>query len=342
MKVSLPLVIFEVTSRCNLNCRYCYNVWKIPGQETLIKDSYSGAIKTLKRLFRIADIRQVTFTGGEPLMAERIEELILFARLKKKNVGLITNGSAGNPERYRLLHSMGVSVFEIPLHAHLPEIHDQITRTPGSWAHSVESIQYLKSQGAHVVPVIVATRINLPYLGETLEYINALGCGQIMLNRYNIGGEGLKENPQILPSAEALRKGWAIADALAGRLQLRLSSNVCTPWCLLNPQDYPQITFGRCAARPDKLPVTIDTEGNLRLCNHSPVVAGNIFHQSLTEIFASPHVTGWLKEKPAFCHDCAHYAQCLGGCRAAALQAGLGPEHADPVVTSAWQTSGNC
>lgn len=333
MKFPLPYIIFETTSRCNLRCRYCYNVWKVPGHEQPVMDSYSKAKKTLRRLFRIADVKHLTFTGGEPLLAERVEELILYTRLKKKSVTLITNGSGGDKDRYQTLVSLGVDVFELPLHAHRPEIHDEITQIFGSWERSVESIKVLKGLGAYVVPVIVVTKINLPFIRETIEFIKGLGCDQIMLNRYNIGGEGFKENEFILPLQEDLRRGWAMANELAGIHALKLSSNVCTPFCLLNPSDYPNISFGSCSTKPERMPITLDIEGNLRLCNHSPVVIGNIFTTALSEIFASPHVCGWLRQKPTFCNDCELYEKCLGGCRAAALQAGQSANDVDPVMT---------
>ncbi len=333
MKFSLPYVIFETTSRCNLQCRYCYNIWKVEGKEHRVMDSYSLALKTLKRLFRIAEVKHITITGGEPLLAERIEELLLFIRLKKKGVTLITNGSGGSAERYKTIVSLGIDVFEIPVHAHIPEIHDDLTRVKGSWENSIQSIKTLKNLGAYVVPVMVVTKINLPFMAETLEFINSLGCAQIMINRYNIGGAGFKENETILPEQEELRRAWTVANEIAGRLQLKLSSNVCSPFCLLNPSDYPHISFGSCSTDPHRMPITIDIEGNLRICNHSPIVAGNIYSQPLEEIFNGSHIKNWLAQKPEFCKDCELYNKCLGGCRSAALQAGLSADDVDPVMT---------
>jgi organic radical activating enzyme len=57
-------------------------------------NSYKQAKKTLKRLFKIAEVGSVTFTGGEPFLAERFNELVLFTRLKNKSVTIITNGNA--------------------------------------------------------------------------------------------------------------------------------------------------------------------------------------------------------------------------------------------------------
>jgi radical SAM protein with 4Fe4S-binding SPASM domain len=333
MKASLPYVIFEVTSDCNLNCRYCYNIWKIPGSKYERFNSYSEARKTLKRLFKIADVNHVTFTGGEPMLAERIEELVLYVRMKKKSVTMITNGSGASDEQYKTLVKLGVNLFEIPVHSARESIHDEITRVPGSWKNSIHGIQLLKKLGVPVVPVVVITKINAPFLGETLSFIKEQGYTQIMLNRYNIGGEGFRENERILMDHDDLRKVYTIANELGKSLKLDLSSNVCTPFCLLNPEDYKNIAFGSCSRDPSRMPITVDIHGNLRLCNHSPVIAGNIFSEHPENIFSGQHITDWLKNTPEFCNECAIYEKCLGGCRAASLQAGLSGNDVDPVMT---------
>lgn len=334
MKYHLPYIIFEITAACNLQCRYCYNVWKIPGTSVKSPEyTYQRAIRVLKKLFRLADVKHVTFTGGEPLLAERFEEIALFVRLKRKSVTIITNGSGGDESRYQTLMKLGVKLFELPVHSHLPEVHDGITCVSGSWDRSVRSIRSLMKGGAYVVPVVVITKMNAGDLGSTLHFIHSLGCRQIMLNRYNIGGQGFREAQEILPSHEQLRQAFREADQLAVPLGLKLSSNVCTPFCLLNPAEYPNISFGSCSTQVERMPVTMDIEGNLRLCNHSPVSIGNIFREKLSDIFRSEHALTWLGERPEFCDGCTLYDRCLGGCRAASLQAGLGSSHVDPVMT---------
>jgi radical SAM protein with 4Fe4S-binding SPASM domain len=333
MKAYLPYVIFEITSDCNLNCRYCYNIWKMPDAKDPSLNSYKQARKTLSRLFNIANLQHVTFTGGEPFMAERIEELVLYVRMKKKSVTMITNGSSANEERYHTMTKLGVDLFEIPIHSAQAQIHDAMTRVKGSWMNSIHSIKTLLAMDAEVVPVVVITKLNVAGLRETLALIKSLGLRRIMLNRYNIGGEGLREHNQILTGREELKKTYALANELSQELDLDLSSNVCTPFCLLNPKDYPNIAFGSCSTDAKRLPITIDITGNLRLCNHSPIVAGNIFASSIEAIFNSAHAKNWLKTTPKYCETCEVYEKCLGGCRAASLQAGFPGDVVDPVIT---------
>ena len=76
MKAKLPLVSFETTMRCNLRCRFCYNHYKNTG-ETPAPSSYAQTKKTLQQRFKVFDVGQITFTGGEPFITERLGELVL-------------------------------------------------------------------------------------------------------------------------------------------------------------------------------------------------------------------------------------------------------------------------
>jgi radical SAM protein with 4Fe4S-binding SPASM domain len=229
---------------------------------------------------------------------------------------------------------MGVDLFEFPVHSAQAEIHDRMTQVEGSWEKSLASLKTVMRLGGYVVPVVVITRHNVKELGETLGFINSLGCRRIMLNRYNIGGKGCENPLEISASAEELRSAFAIANAKAEGLGLTLSSNVCSPICLLNPEDYPLISFGYCSSNVLQRPITLDINGNIRLCNHSPVVAGNIWEQSIEEILFSDYTTSWETSVPALCTSCREWEKCKGGCRAASEQCMQTLWKEDPIIKS--------
>ncbi|MDR3218745.1 MAG: hypothetical protein LBU22_07155 [Dysgonamonadaceae bacterium] len=178
-----------------------------------------------------------------------------------------------------LADKTGVGLFEFPVHSAQAEIHDRMAQRKGSWEKSVSSLKTVLQLGGYVVPVIVITKHNVNQISETLHFIHSLACKRIMLNRYNIGGKGCDHPLDISADANELRQAFATANALSDELGLRLTSNVCSPICLLNPKDYPNIGFGHCSFNVLRRPVTLDINGNIRLCNHSPVVAGNIYEQ---------------------------------------------------------------
>jgi MoaA/NifB/PqqE/SkfB family radical SAM enzyme len=135
MKFRLPHIAFELTPDCNLDCVFCYNIWKIPGARMKpVRGTYRKSLRTLKELFRQADVPHVTLTGGEPMLSQRLVETALFCRMEGKGVTVITNGTRGSREQYRDLVRIGVSLFELPVHSSDPRIHDRMAGMEGSWA----------------------------------------------------------------------------------------------------------------------------------------------------------------------------------------------------------------
>jgi len=326
-------IAFELTDKCNLGCRYCYNVWKIPGAERRSFDSYKKAEKALRTLFTQIDVRNVTLTGGEPFMAQRMKEVALFCRMNSKTVTIISNGSLGTHSDYESLTAMGITLFEFPIHTADEAIHDHITRVPGSWQKSIASIRAIQALGGYPVPVIVMTRYNIDLIGNTLDFISTLGLKRVMMNRYNIGGCGTADPASVSGTHSQLRNAFRVANDKAAELGMVISSNVCSPDCLIFPGDYPNLMFGHCSSDVLLKPITMDIDGNIRLCNHSPVVAGNIFRQDIKEILYSPYACSWNEIVPDFCASCDAWERCRGGCRAASEQCGLGLGHVDPILT---------
>lgn len=333
-KMQLSHIAFETTDACNLDCVYCYNIWKTDRVRRESFNSYKHAIAALKQAFAQADIRQVAFTGGEPFLSERFSEVILFCRMEGKQVTVISNGTMGTDKAYRELLKLGVGLFEFPVHSFDASTHDRMTRLKGSWEKSVGSIRGIIKAGGRVVPVVVITRHNVEHLGRTLDFIHSLGCDRIMLNRYNIGGEGCKAPMDVSATAQQLRRAFSVANEKALEKNLHLTANVCSPVCLLNPDDYPLIGFGHCSFDPLHRPVTLDIRGNGRLCNHSPVVAGNIHQQPFRDILYSDYSLSWETAVPELCQPCSHWSVCKGGCRAASEQCFGILHREDPIVTN--------
>ncbi len=331
---SLPRIAFEFTPDCNLNCVFCYNIWKIPGaQISPATGAYKKSIKTLKSLFAMADVPHVTLTGGEPMLSERFVELALFCRMKGKGVTVITNGTQGTREQYSNLVRIGVSLFELPVHSSDSATHDRMAGVSGSWQRSTEAIKFLRTLGANIVAVVVLTRHNIEGIAATLDYIaDELGIKRIMINRYNIGGRGVSDPLSVSATPDELRRAFAVIETKVVEKDLKVTSNVCSPQCVLDPADYPHIGFGNCSPDPLRRPVTLDSDGNIRLCNHSPVIAGNIFETPIEQIMRSPYSLSWGTTIPAYCAECTKWERCLGGCRAASEQCGKGLSSPDPLI----------
>lgn len=333
MKTKLSHIAIEITSVCNLKCKYCYNIWKSPGNNNFVQfNSYKQAHKTLKRLFKIADFDFITFTGGEPFLSERFSELVLLARMKKKAVTIITNGNSASKNNYKQMVDIGVGLFELPIHSPNAKAHDYMTGVDGSWENSVNSVKELVKLGVRVVAVIVITKANYKQITETILFIKSLGVFQIMLNRFNIGGQGIEQKENLIISRKELSKTYKAASEIGKTHKLILTSGVCTPICILNPKDYKNIRFSSCSQDIKKRPLTIDIHGNLRFCNHSPTVLGNIFTNNLDDMLNSEQAKLWNSIVPDFCSSCDLYSKCMAGCRAASEQMNFTLNSPDPII----------
>lgn len=332
MKINIPNVTFEVTALCNLSCKYCYNHWKCADNQTVYSSSYESTKRTLKKLFNIAKVQHITFTGGEPFVAERFSELVLFARLKGASVTVISNGTYAPLSDYKTLVDLGVSLFELPIHSHNEEIHDSLVQRKGSWDKAVTTIKGLLDLNANVVAVIVLTKENCKEIEKTLGLIHDMGIDRVMINRINIGGEVIKRTSDLLMTRDELRRAFNVAATVARKRKMSISSNVCTPICILNPKEYRGIQFSSCSFEMEKRSIVVDYKGDVRFCNHSPIGLGNIFENRLETILNSPKVQEWKTIVPDFCVDCKVYHQCKAGCRAASEQLGLSLKHPDPIM----------
>lgn len=84
--IRIPLrVTQEVTSRCNLRCKYC----EVEGTGNELD---TPTIKAMMREFKSSGTISWGFTGGEPLLLEDIGELVSYAKKLGFITSLITNG----------------------------------------------------------------------------------------------------------------------------------------------------------------------------------------------------------------------------------------------------------
>lgn len=84
------LAVFIRFAGCNLNCNYCDTAWA--NQEDVIVQSMNG--EELTAYVREAGVRNVTLTGGEPLIQPGIKELLeQLGSIPDIRIEIETNGS---------------------------------------------------------------------------------------------------------------------------------------------------------------------------------------------------------------------------------------------------------
>jgi len=139
-----PVVVWNVTRRCNLKCNHCY------AQADDHAVDYELTTKEGRDL--INDLAEygvpvLLFSGGEPLVRPDLPELAAYAVEKGMRAVLSTNGTLITSEKARILKDIGLSYMGISLDG-MEEVNDRLRGVRGAFAAALDGIR--KSQAAGI------------------------------------------------------------------------------------------------------------------------------------------------------------------------------------------------
>ncbi len=321
-KPRIHSLIFEVTQRCNHACLHCYNVWNGGnGAGAAYPRGELDTERTLALLGKALDetiCSHVTLTGGEPLLRSDLPAILDFLRGRNKQITIISNGRLLSEAAAVDCLDRGVGLFELPLLSHQREIHDRLSGAPGAWDAVLDAMANVRLHHGRFAAAFVVTRLNIGHAAEVMKLAFAFGAQAVMFNRFNPGGRGRTNLELLLPSAEQVRRALAAADSASAEYGLPVSCSIPIQPCLIDTRDFPHIGFAYCAAGGERAYYALDPIGNLRPCNHTPLILGNLFEESFSEIVAPERMCAFCGSIPAFCNPCARRLECQGGCKAAA------------------------
>jgi radical SAM protein with 4Fe4S-binding SPASM domain len=244
-------------------------------------------------------------------------DIVDFLHDRGVGVNLISNGALIDDRAIARLTPDKISIFEIPLLGDAAAIHDRLSGRAGAFDGATLAIASLKAARQRVVTVFVATKINLASWPRALELAFALGADGVMFNRFNPGGRGLAHREELEASPQELMPALAFAQEFSERHQYPISCSIPMPPCLFDMAKFPRLSTGFCAAGTDRAYYTIDPAGNLRPCNHSPLILGNLRKKNFWNLVDRPAHKAFVKECSSACRGCAVEATCRGGCKAA-------------------------
>jgi organic radical activating enzyme len=95
-EINIPQIEFDITSRCTLRCKNCFNLMPYFKQKDHIDDKFDEFKIELDNLLSgVNSITKLNFLGGEPLINKNLAKMIEYSA-QKTNIGIIeiiTNGT---------------------------------------------------------------------------------------------------------------------------------------------------------------------------------------------------------------------------------------------------------
>jgi radical SAM protein with 4Fe4S-binding SPASM domain len=212
----------DLTYRCNNNCRHCW--LRIPSEAKEKKDelSFEQIIKITGQA-RPFGCRKWSISGGEPMLRPDFAQIFDYLTAGGRPYSINTNATLITPKIAALLRRKGVKM--VALYGATAEVHDHITRTPGSFAAAMRGFRYLKEAGAGFTVQLVPMRENyhqfkdMVNLAQSLSKSYRLGaawlhlsaCGDKKKNmeimRQRLPPETVTELDQPDPSFEGIVSG---------------------------------------------------------------------------------------------------------------------------------------
>jgi len=298
LRLGVPLSAqIDLTYRCNEQCVHCYLDHDDHGEMSTVE------IKNLLSEMAEAGVFILTLSGGEIFMRKDFFEILEHARALTFCIKLKTNAVLVREKQAARLRDLGVESIQVSIYSHRPEVHDAITKVPGSLRRSVDAIRFLRSQG---LKVVIA---NVLMTGNMRDHHGVRALADELGARYTL-------DPTITPMMDGDR---SILDLKADVSELRT---------LFRDEAYVGNAEEFCAPPPapseevmDSLPCSaghtgcyVSPYGEFYPCVAFPLSCGNVRQQSFIDIWRN---SDQLKEVRSIrlrdlsgCSQCAHGATC--------------------------------
>lgn len=138
-----PLVVWNITNKCNLKCRHCYR-----DSSALEPEMGLSNQKTVQLINEIKKLKPpiVLLTGGEPLLKKDIFDIVKGCRAAGLRVGLSTNGTLIDKSMAKKIKASGIDYVGISIDGR-KNFHDKFRGMKGAFDLSWAAIKYLNILG---------------------------------------------------------------------------------------------------------------------------------------------------------------------------------------------------
>ncbi|WP_370004922.1 radical SAM protein [Methanothermobacter sp. KEPCO 2] len=331
-------VVWNITGRCNLKCKHCY---EYNSQRPHELEAQEG-LRVID-ILTDAGVTSLALSGGEPSMHPAIMDYISRSHENGMYTAMATNGYIfRDRDVCRKFVDAGLQFVQISIDSMKPEVHDRFRGVDGSWERACEAVKNFSEYDIFVEVATTVTSENFMHLSEMAEFFHKLGADWFMLYNFIPAGRG-KENPEldIGPPERYRVLCEAYHSNLHGKIQVLSTAPQFAPIAaglskdkrmipthFYNPE-YTDETLhlaefiGGCGA--GRFYLSIEPDGDIYPCVFFPhlddLCVGNILEDDFEELWKTSRVLRNLRDRDKLsdhCGSCKSRYIC-GGCRARAL-----------------------
>lgn len=310
-------VYIETTTRCNLNCRTCYNS---SGKNRVHTDLGEQEILHIIHTFQPYGLGRLIISGGEPTLNPRFDTILdLVDRFPELSFGFVTNGTVHHARFIEMLNTRPNMTVQISLDGSCEEIN---ARTRGA-GHFAAASGFARKVNTPSEPPRMKEVISRANLGDVEDYYRlalSLGCVPEFAFIYRSGNGSdrwedkelsAKEKLAVMKKIEALNRETG-TDAMLPRTTVTCS--------------YVKDT--------QNVSLCIKPDGSVQPCQtmyDARYSVGNVFADSadmIAENIEKIHETAKQRAQTDYgCGRCIMKCVCGKGCMALATQL-----HGDPLA----------
>jgi 12,18-didecarboxysiroheme deacetylase len=198
-----PVIVWNVTRRCNLKCVHCYAHAKdVHFENELTTEQGKELIDDL------ADFGApvMLFSGGEPLVRKDLPQLAAYAVDKGMRAVISTNGTLITPKMARTLKEIGLSYVGISLDG-MQEINDRFRGVMGAFRSALEGIRNSQDAGIKVGLRFTINKFNVGEIPKIFQLLEEMDIPRVCFYHLVYAGRGtelVKEDLSHDATREAL------------------------------------------------------------------------------------------------------------------------------------------
>jgi AdoMet-dependent heme synthase len=273
-------VTFQITDRCNYECVHCYQEHRDSSEA---KREELTTAEVLRILDELADagVLFLTIMGGEVFMRRDADEILAAAHARGFALKLLTTGHHIGEKRADLLATLRPLQVEMSLYAASDHVHEQVTRSAGSWERTVGAARRLVARKVPVVLKAPVMAVNLDDLDQLARLADELGAEYQFDPKITAIETGEQTPVSLRMNADALARFYS--GPMRDYLAETYGPGTPAAQSACGGGDVRPLDHTPCRAGQQSL--SINPYGEVWPCNALPLPCGNLREQSFASVW---------------------------------------------------------